>query len=311
MVPMSSASSLVWLEGLALGWLVIAAGCAGNSADGSRGNAAAGAGAVQNAAAGQVSASMSGSTGSEPSAVVGASGSSGSSASAGSGGVDGASAGSVAAPMTGDAGGSSGSTGADGEVAASGSSADAGAAGSSAPRGELYSDDFEDGDLTMPSWIDADPELGGMWTLADDNGGNVLEQGAAVSDWVIAVSGDYRWTDQVVEARVKITSEPGKAGIFARVRDTRNYYFLYLDGGSNVVLRKRIDNSSSDIQKVKIETVANTWYTLKLSVIGDALEGYVDGEKLVSGSDPGVATGGVGVGTADCTAQFDDVTVNN
>ena len=232
--------------------------------------------------------------------VVGASGeTSGSNASAGASGVTGASTDSGASPV------------AAGKDASSSSTDDAGAADASGPKGQLYSEDFEDGDLTMPSWIDAEPELGGMWAATPVDGGTVLAQTASVSDWVIAVSGDYRWTDQVVEARVKITSEPGKAGIFARVRDIRNYYFLYLDGGSNIVLRKRVDNSSSDVQKVKIETDADTWYTLKLSVVGDKLEGYLDGEMLVSGSDTGVETGGVGVGTADCTAQFDDVTVNN
>lgn len=180
----------------------------------------------------------------------------------------------------------------------------------STPDGKLYSDDFEDGNLTMPSWIDAEPELGGKWQVVAADGGKALAQTASVSDWVIAAGGDYRWTDQVVEARVKVTSEPGKAGIFARLGDTRNYYFLYLDGGSNLVLRKRIDNSSSDIQKVKVETVADTWYTLKLSVVGDALTGYLDGDMLVSGSDSGVSSGGIGVGTADCTAQFDDISVH-
>lgn len=176
---------------------------------------------------------------------------------------------------------------------------------------ELYRDDFEDGNLTMPSWIDADPELGGKWQVTAAEGGKVLAQTAQVSDWVIAAGGDYRWTDQVVEARVKISSEPGKAGIFARLKDTRNYYFLYLDGGSNLVLRKRIDNSSSDIQKLKVESTMDTWYTLKLSIIGNTLTGYLDGKMLVSGSDSGVSGGGIGVGTADCTAQFDDITVHD
>jgi hypothetical protein len=296
-----STSSLLGLAGLALGWLLIAAGCAGTSADGSRDESTpAGTGAVQSGAAGQAGGSPPGGSGSASSPVVGASGgTSGPQATAGASGVGGASAGSGAPPV------------ASGKDASTGPVRDAGAADASGPTGELYSDDFEDGDLTKPSWIDAEPELGGMWALTAVDGGTALAQTAPISDWVIAVSGDYRWTDQVVEARVKITSEPGKAGIFARVRDVRNYYFLYLDGGSNIVLRKRVDNSSSDILKVKIETVADTWYTLKLAVVGDKLEGYLDGEMLVSGTDPGVTTGGVGVGTADCTAQFDDVTVNN
>jgi hypothetical protein len=189
-------------------------------------------------------------------------------------------------------------------------SAGSAAAGAAAVKGKLYADDFEDGNLSTPSWIDADPELGGKWMVVAADGGNALAQTAAVSDWVIAAGGDYRWTDQVVQARVKLTSEPGKAGVFGRVRDTRNYYFLYIDGGSNLVLRKRVDNSSSDVQKMKVETVADTWYTLRLSVIGNSLQGYLDGKMLLSGSDSGVSSGGIGVGTADCTAQFDDISVN-
>jgi hypothetical protein len=151
----------------------------------------------------------------------------------------------------------------------------------------------------------------GVWTVTSSGTGKVLAQTASVSDWVIAAAGDYRWTDQVVEAKVQFTSEPGKAGVFARVRDVENYYFLYLDGGSNIVLRKRVDNSSSDVMKVKVETMQAVWYSLKLSVRGEMMEGYLDGKLLVSASDAGVKSGGVGVGTADCTAQFDDVTVRN
>jgi hypothetical protein len=184
-------------------------------------------------------------------------------------------------------------------------------AGGPPATGELFADDFEDGDLTKPSWIDADPELMGMWTVMSAGGGKVLAQTAPVDDWVFAAAGDYRWTDQTVEAKVKFTSKPGKAGIYARVRDRENYYFLYLDGGSNIVLRKRVDNSSSDVMKVKVETQQDVWYMLKLSVRGETLEGSLDGKLLVTGSDASIKTGGIGVGTSDCTAQFDDVTVRN
>jgi len=228
-------------------------------------------------------------------------------ASAGSSAAD---AGRDASPAGRGAAGSRASAGAAGRAPA-GSTGGAGAAGVSTAKGELFSDNFEDGDLTKPSWIDAEPELEGMWAVTSSEGSKVLAQTASVDDWVIAVAGDYRWTDQVVEAKVKVTSEPGKAGVFARVRDLENYYFLYLDGGSNIVLRKRVDNSSSDLMKVKVETLQGVWYTLKLSVRGETLEGYLDGKLLVTASDAGVKAGGVGVGTADCTAQFDDVTVRN
>jgi hypothetical protein len=212
------------------------------------------------------------------------------------------------------AGGSGGAPGAAAGAAGKGSSSGAtssGAAGGPPLTGDLFEDNFEDGDFTKPSWIDADAEAGGKWAIATAESGKVLAQTANGDDWVIAVAGDYRWMDQTVEAKVKITSEPGKAGIFARVKDVENYYFLYLDGGSNIVLRKRVDNSSGDVMKVKVETQQDKWYTLRLSVKGDKLEGALDGMVLVTGTDVSVKTGGVGVGTSDCTAQFDDVTVKN
>lgn len=179
----------------------------------------------------------------------------------------------------------------------------------SGPNGEVFFDGFEDGELvSCPKWVDADPSLGGMWSVKTDGASKVLAQSAAVSDWVIAVSGDYKVTDQTVQAKVKLGAE-GEIGIFARVQDLRNYYFLYLDG-SNIVLRGRVDNSQLTSVKVKTVTVPGTWYTLKLSVVGSTLTGYLDGTMLVTSSDASVKSGGIGVGTGDsASGEFDDVTV--
>lgn len=286
------------------------AACSGNQGSSSRSSA--GEHATQGEVAGHAS-DASAAAGSDDASRAMAGGSSASSkpnratSESGSGG---AIAGRAAASMSAGHGGS-GAAGTVAMSAASGSAGHAGAAGASSPTGKLYSDDFESGSLSTPSWIDADPDLGGKWMIVAADGGNkALAQTASVSDWVIAAGGDYRWTNQVVEARVRITSDPGKAGIFARLSDTRNYYFLYIDGGSSLVLKKRVDNSSDDVQKMKVQTQANTWYTLKLSVIGDQIQGYLDGKMLVSGSDSSLIMGGIGVGTSDCTAEFDDIVVN-
>ena len=163
----------------------------------------------------------------------------------------------------------------------------------------------------MPSWLDGDPTQGAVWSVATREAGNhVFAQSAMVSDWVIAVSGDYRWTDQVVEATVKLTSAEGMIGIFGRILDMRNYYFLYLDG-SNIILRKKVDNSSTNLLKIKFPTVTGTPHTLKLSILGTTLTGYVDGVMLVTANDTFVASGGIGVGTSDsATGDFDNVTVS-
>jgi len=148
-----------------------------------------------------------------------------------------------------------------------------------------------------------------MWSVKADGTGQVLAQTGVASDWILAVSGSYKVTDQIVQAKVKFTSEPGIVGIFARVQDLENYYSLYLDG-SNIVLRGRVDNRQLTSVKVKTATVQGTWYTLKLSVIGSTLTGYLDGVQLVTTTDASVKSGGIAVGTDDsATAEFDDVTV--
>jgi hypothetical protein len=230
-------------------------------------------------------------------AATGASGapSSAGGSSAGSGSSQ---AGAGGTPSSGGSAGASTTTGAGGHCNTSG------------PNGEAFYDGFEDGEyMTCPEWIDADPTLGGMWSVKTDGDTKVLAQSAAVSDWVIAVSGDYTLTDQTVEAKVKFTSSPGMIGIFARFQDARDFYYLYLDG-SNIIVRGKVNNSSITSVKAKAPAVEGTWYTLKLSVIGSTLTGYLNDTMMVTTTDASVLSGGVGVGTSDsATGEFDDVTV--
>jgi hypothetical protein len=247
------------------------------------------------------------------------------SGSTGSGGVaTGGSAGAGGSTGTGGAGGKGGSSAAGGSAGSGGSSATGGSSGAggsagtggaprpdAGPTARIFFDDFEDGNSSTPSWIDGDTTLGAMWSVATREAGNrVFAQSAAASDWVIAVSGDFQWTDQVVEANVKRTSAEGMIGIFGRVIDMRNYYFLYLDG-DNIILRKKVNGSSANLVKIKFVSASATSYALKLSIVGTTLTGYVDGNMLVTATDAFLASGGIGVGTSDGgTGDFDNVTVS-
>jgi hypothetical protein len=240
------------------------------------------------------------------------SGSGGQGGSAGTGGSSSAGGPTGAGGATTGAGGKGGSAGLGGAAGSGGQSGSGGTPRQDAgPAGRVFFDDFEDGNATSPSWIDAGATLGAVWSVATREAGNhVFVQSAPVSDWVIAVSGDYRWTDQVVEATVKLTSAAGMIGIFGRMVDAKNYYFLYLDG-SNIVLRKRVASSSTNLVKIKFPTVSGSSHTLKLSIIGTTLTGYVDGMMLVTASDALLTSGGIGVGTSDgATGDFDDVIVS-
>ena len=250
-------------------------------------------------------------------------GSSGTAGATGTGGVGGATGtggvgGKGGSSATGGSSGTGGSSATGGSSGTGGSSATGGSSGTggtprpdAGPTARIFFDDFEDGNATTPSWIDGEPALGAMWSVVTREAGNrVFAQSAAASDWVIAVSGDFQWTDQVVEATVKRTSAEGMIGIFGRVLDMRNYYFLYLDG-DNIVLRKKVNNSSANLVKIKFVSASGTAHTLKLSIVGTTLSGYVDGTMLVTATDAFLASGGIGVGTSDSgTGDFDNVTVS-
>jgi hypothetical protein len=293
-----------------LGVVLCAAGCAeAETADLPRTPSGGGSGSGGSAGA----SSGSGGSGGATTGSGGSTGGSGGVSTGGSTGTGGSGA-TGGSTGTGGAGGKGGSGGG-GSSGTGGSTGTGGAprpdSGPPGPSGQIYFDDFEDGNSTTPSWFDGDATLGAVWSVVTREAGNhVFAQSAVVSDWVISVSGDYRWTDQVVEATVKRTSADGMIGIFGRVLDMRNYYFLYLDG-SNIILRKRVDNSSANLVKIKFAMVSGTSYTLKLSIVGSTLTGYVDGAMLVTASDTFLTTGGIGVGTSDSgIGEFDNVRVS-
>jgi hypothetical protein len=315
---MSSLSS-TWLVTLGLGLVVASCAEAESLEDRQRKPDAGSSTGGTGGSGGDTDSGSTGSGGVATGGSAGAGGSTGTGAggSTGTGGIGGSTG-------TGGAGGKGGSAAAGGSAGSAGSSATGGSSGAggsagtggtprpdAGPTGRIFFDDFEDGNSSTPSWIDGDTTLGAMWSVATREAGNrVFAQTAAASDWVIAVSGDFQWTDQVVEANVKRTSAEGMIGIFGRVIDMRNYYFLYLDG-DNIILRKKVNGSSANLVKIKFVSASATSYALKLSIVGTTLTGYVDGTMLVTATDAFLASGGIGVGTSDGgTGDFDNVTVS-
>ena len=57
--------------------------------------------------------------------------------------------------------------------------------------------------------------------------------------------------------------------------------------------------------------MVNTWYTLRLSAVGNVLTAFVDGVQKATftvSSNP-IASGGVGLATYNATVEYDDVRV--
>ena len=231
-----------------------------------------------------------------------AAGGSGGGSSAGSGGRS-SSGGSAA---TGGSGGrSGGSGGAGGSVGSGGTAA---GAGGSAPGQVLFFDDFEGASM---GWASSPPT---GWSVVSD-GTKVYEQATLDTEFRVSSAGDAGWTDQIVEARVKVLAFTGSstsylAGVYARFKDLDNHYYVALQSDGQFKIKKKSAGNNTSISSGATTKVSlNTWYAIKLAVIGSTLTAYLDGVQVLTATDSDIAAGGVAVGTKNATAEFDDVRV--
>lgn len=263
---------------------------------------------------GAAGATGSGATGGSSPAPGGAAsvGNGASGASASSGGASGNGSGGVVADSG--ASGGAGEPSSGGVTASGGAPAlfDGAAGGTSAPSGELlFFDDFEGADAALSGWISV-PADG--WSITLDES-NVYQQGTLDTLFRVSSAGDSAWTDQAIEARVKVLAFTGSstsylAGIYARFADLNNHYYVALQSNGEVKIKKKAGGSNTSISSSAETRVAvGTWYTVKLEVRGSTLTAYLDGAPVLTAQDADIAAGGIAIGTKNATAQFDDVRV--
>lgn len=235
-------------------------------------------------------------------------GSSGASANGGTSATGGAHAGGSGGTNSG--GTSSGGTSTGGTNAGGTSSAGTTGIAGSSPGGAsgtvLFSDDFEDG--KTDKWVAAS---GGTWAIVTD-GSKAYAQTAsgAGSTVLLSAAGSTAWTDQIVEARVKVLAFSGQgtsyyAGIFARY-DGTDYYSLLLRSDGKLVIRK---DTSSIGNAVSAGIATGTWYTVRFEVVGSTLKAYLNGVLQSTVTDTTLTAGGIAVSVDNTTAEFDDVKV--
>jgi len=171
----------------------------------------------------------------------------------------------------------------------------------------LFSDNFESGSTT--NWTLA----GGAWSVVTD-GTRVMRQAGTSGD-TRALSNPSPWTNQVVTARVKPLTWNGTdrfVAVLARAQNATNYYYVTLRSSNKLELKKLINGAPTTLaSKTNFTVATNTWYTVKLEVIGTTLRAYVNGTLQLTATDTQYASGKAGLATFNATASFDDVTVTS
>jgi len=295
--------------------LLLGSACAASATDepivlgvgGTDGSGATGGSGAIGGGAGTSAGATGGTTGGTGGSTGGSGGTTG-----GTGGTTGGTGGS-----TGGSGGSGGSTGGSG-------GSTGGSGGTGAPIGKAtlplpYTDDFEDGDDADWFADRTSTDVFGDWAVVDDGGNQVYQARTAFEDESWTVGGDRNWTDMRIEARVKFVSElaDGDGMIYLAGRwapGDRDYYFVEFRSTGKPKVRRKTDGSSDDVLTFDDldEIVAGTdWHTLALTLSGAEVTLEVDGTVLGTVTDTApLAAGGIALGTRDCVASFDDVTVS-
>ena len=128
------------------------------------------------------------------------------------------------------------------------------------------------------------------------------------------------WTDAVsfldgeIQVRFKAVkgAEDQGGGVIWRVQDKKNYYIARFNPlENNFRLYSVRDGARKTLADAKIALPAGKWHTLKIVQRGKRFAGYINGKKLLEGTDTLFAkAGGVGLWTkADAVTSFDDFSV--
>jgi len=99
-----------------------------------------------------------------------------------------------------------------------------------------------------------------------------------------------------VEAVIRCITDIGLMGVFGRgdnASASNNFYVLILRGDTNVLeLRKRVTGTETTLGSYSITPVPGTDYTIRLSMVGTAIKGYLDGVERISVTDSAITAAG-------------------
>ncbi len=160
---------------------------------------------------------------------------------------------------------------------------------------------------------------GSVWTVvADETGpsktGYVLSQTAEGPKALfnICVAEDTKYKD--VELSVAFKAMAGKVdqggGFVWRYQDNNNYYTCRMNPlEDNYRVYKVVNGKrSAQFQDVTVKLPLNEWHTLKVKMVGDHIQCFLDGKKYLDVKDSSITEAGkVGLWTkADAQTRFDE-----
>ncbi|WP_282937266.1 X2-like carbohydrate binding domain-containing protein [Paenibacillus sp. RC67] len=166
-----------------------------------------------------------------------------------------------------------------------------------------YIDDFESGNVE--SWT----PVSGSWAPAVDGTYTYRQSNASASN-ALSSSGSPLLTDVDLEVKVKPLSFNGNdraVTIAARYTDANNMYFVQLKNSNKLELRRKVLGASDLLASTEYPITAGTTYTVRMIVLGHTISVYINGKLQLTGTDTGLASGKIALGTSYTDAEFDNL----
>ena len=165
---------------------------------------------------------------------------------------------------------------------------------------------------------------GSVWKVVKDDTapskrGFVLAQTAAgpssLFNLCVAENTNFKDVEVIVAFKANHGKKDQGGGIVWRYQDANNYYVARMNPLEDnfrvykVVAGKR----SAEFQDTEVKIPAGEWHTLKIKMVGDHIECFLDGKKHLDVKDHSITTTGkVGLWTkADAQTAFDQFRVRN
>lgn len=135
-----------------------------------------------------------------------------------------------------------------------------------------FQDDFQDGNYTDPAWS----IVSGTWSVGTDpsSTNNKVMNQTDSSEGIIS-AGDSTWKDYTVATRFNTKAGAAYPGILARFQDKSNYYYFQIQKTGNLVFSKVVNGTSTTLKSTSYSMKTNTWYTLKVSLVGTSIKCYI------------------------------------
>jgi len=185
-------------------------------------------------------------------------------------------------------------------------------------------DDVTVGELPVGWQVDATNRKGPLatWQVVKDTTAPSGDHVLAMTHPNHTFGGAFNvcWTDEVsfldgeIEVRFKAVKgeEDQGGGVIWRVQDKENYYIARFNPlENNFRIYTVRDGARKTLADVRITLPSEQWHSLRIIQHGNHYEGYLNGKKLLEGTDDlFTQAGGVGLWTkADAVTSFDDFSI--